>query len=124
MAGRITITNGRIENCHTGISLGETDAHVEIDNVHFDKCHTAILQRDPRSALAALKIPADVSHQEFREVIELLLATAGSPSSKREIEVRRSRFWDSVQNTANATAIIQGLIALAPAALTGLRALF
>lgn len=124
MAGRITIRNGYIENCHTGISLGDSDAHVEIDNVHFNKCNTAILQRDPAGALAALQIPSGVSHQEFREVIELLLATAGAPTAKREIEVRRSRFWDSVQNTANATAIIQGLMALAPAVLTGLRALF
>jgi hypothetical protein len=123
MASHVTITGGSIKNCGTGISLGKGSGRYEITDVDFDNCGTAILDRDAASTLARLGIPPGVPHKDVRDVLELLLSNANKTPEDRLAEVKGSKFWSAIQNSANSIAILQALFATAPGVLAYIKSM-
>lgn len=124
MAGKITISGGRIAYCGTAISVsGESDTELHVSDVSIIKCNTAILERDPVGAIEALGIPPEIPRNEVREVVQLLLDARDKSDTEKESEIKKSSFWSLIQNASNGTTIVQGLVALTPPALSSLMSL-
>ena len=124
MALIINMTNSTISECGGGISVGSGDVKINMNGSDIEKCGVAILQRDPAGAFAALGIPADTPHELFAEVLAALRAREAASQEEKAQVVRGSRFGSFIENSANATTIVQGLAALSPYMIQTFQAIF
>ncbi|WP_456254862.1 hypothetical protein ACP3PM_20575 [Pseudomonas iridis] len=123
MALKITMNNVTIADCGGGISVGSECDELNMTGVIIERCETAIVQRDSAGALSALGIPYGTPREFVSEVIDLLRQKQTATDEEKKAAVSASRFGALMQNSANATTVIQGLVALSPALLQALQSL-
>lgn len=121
MVFKIDIKNSRISGATTAIEVGNSgDVELSADNLHIVDCEKAIVQRDPPSALASLGLPPDIPSDALREILITLRALPENDYPQKEEAIRKSSLWAVVQHAANSATVLQALLTLGPAAMTGL----
>lgn len=118
----ISMTGSTIADCGGGISVGGECSKIVMVDSRIERCDQAIVQRDSAEALAALGLTG-VPNEIIIEAVKALLERQEEPVENKQQMVRESRLGVFIQHSADATTLIQGLVALTPPLLQGLLAL-
>jgi len=118
MVLKLDVSGNTFRGGGTALSVPHgSDAEIKFTNNNLIDCINGIVERDKPSLLAGLGLPQDTPVEDVLEVIKALRSTpAASEEEKLEV-IKASKLWTYLGRSANAVAVIQGLLGIAASAI-------
>lgn len=100
----------KFDRCDVGVEVSK-GASAKFVDTDFIDCQKGAVERDPQSLIEKLGIPPAVPHEYIGE---LFLALTKTKYQKREVVIKKSRFWECVKNMQSAATLLKTILGLSP----------
>lgn len=101
-----------------GISVSKgSDIEFHVEDVNMTRGRKFFEERDEPGLAQKLGLPPDTDHQLLVGLIQHLITIPVADEQTRLETIKSSKIWSFIEKSANASSIIQGLLAVSAIAL-------
>ena len=101
-----------------GISVPKgSDIEFHVEDVNMTRGRTFFEEREEPGLVEKLGLPPDTDHQLLVGLIEQLITIPVADEQTRLETIKSTKIWSFIEKSANASSIIQGLLAVSAIAL-------